>query len=242
MHLGTILIADSNKVSRRNIRKALPDKYFIIIEAANCARANDIVRNHPIDVILMSTTLADINNTSFIRDIRSQKKCSIIMIGSSKEGIKFLEQGADDYISSPINTDEILARVNAALRRTQKDKLQQHANVLCPTKAQKLSFGPWHINRLEYIIHDKNNVVCPLTLQEYNLLNLLICAHNKPLSRDEICLEMKKYNAYLTPRAVDIKISRIRKKIDNKGKGQKSLIQTIRGVGYRLAAPVEIIT
>lgn len=240
MHVGTIIVADENKQSRTAVRAALPDKYFIVIEAANSERLLDIIKTHPVDVMIISTTLACVKQASLIREIRQTTPNPVLVIGPPEDSIECLENGADDYICPPFKADEVLARINTSLRRMKKIKDSDKPLSNCPKKATQLKFGPWRINRIEFIIHDDKHNLCPLTLQEYNLLNLLIANSERPLSRDHICAEMKKHNAALTPRAVDIKISRIRKKIDPTD-AQHSFIQTVRGVGYRFIAPIEII-
>ena len=169
-----------------------------------------------------------INGIEVAKEIKSKSNLSdisIIMLTAKSEEddkIKGLNLGADDYITKPFSVKELLARVNAVLRRTAKDK----------EDVEEISdFGRLKINNVRHEVIVDNKII-NMTLKEYELLSILVKNKDKILEREKLLEKVWGYQQALETRTVDVHIRYLRKKIEVDDKNPK-YIETIRGIGYR---------
>ena len=139
------------------------------------------------------------------------------------ERVAGLEEGADDYLTKPFAFAELLARIRARLRRA-----------VAETESDVLRVGDLEIDRLHRQVRRAGRQV-ELTAREFDVLALLAQWRGQPVSRDLLAREVWKVNRRLTPldNVIDVHLSHLRDKID--GERETKLIQTVRGVGFRLA-------
>ena len=162
---------------------------------------------------------------SFLQYIRTISKTPILMLSAmkeTKERIKGLEIGADDYLGKPFEPQELLLRIEAILRRTDERHLKSSIDNKI-TKFGELIFDP----KLSIIWKQKFKIL--LTKKECELLNELIKLHGKPVNRN-----MLAKNLNLGSRRIDVTISRLRTKIENNPRNPIYIL-TIRGEGYSLS-------
>ena len=153
--------------------------------------------------------------------------------GSEIERVVGLEMGADDYLTKPFSTPELLARIRAILRRTQSlDTAPSNA------RHSILTFSGWVLNLGARRLQSADGTRVPLTGAEFDLL-VAFCEHpNRVLTRDQL-LDLTRGRAPAAfDRSVDIQVSRLRRKIEDDPK-DPSLIQTVRAGGYIFTAEVQ---
>jgi two-component system OmpR family response regulator len=170
------------------------------------------------------------------RWMRTQSEVPIIMLtamGEETDRIIGLELGADDYVAKPFNPRELLARVRAVLRRA-----GDAADRRLEQSAQPIRFSGWVLEPARRRLLNPEGVEVPLTGGEYDLLVALVERANRVLTRDMLLDLLRGRQAGPFDRAIDVAISRLRRKLEDDGRNAQ-IIKTVRGGGYVLAATVE---
>mgnify|MGYP002581004835 CR=1 FL=1 len=171
------------------------------------------------DLILLDLMLPKLNGLEICRRLRKVKNTPIIMLtarDSVMDKVSGLQMGADDYVSKPFAIEELLARIEALLRRV--NETNQVSN--------KLEFKDINVD-IEARIVKQDNEVVNLTTKEYELLDQLMKNQNKVLSRDNLLENIWGYDYEAETNVVDVYIRHLRSKLKNDG-----YIQTVRGIGY----------
>lgn len=171
------------------------------------------------DLILLDLMLPKLNGLEICRRLRKVKNTPIIMLiarDSVMDKVSGLQMGADDYVSKPFAIEELLARIEALLRRV--NETNQVSN--------KLEFKDINVD-IEARIVKQDNEVVNLTTKEYELLVQLMKNQNKVLSRDNLLENIWGYDYEAETNVVDVYIRHLRSKLKNDG-----YIQTVRGIGY----------
>ena len=146
-----------------------------------------------------------------------------------------LELGADDYLAKPFNPRELLARIRAVLRRAGGDAGAGGAK---EPPAKAIRFAGWTLEPARRRLLNPEGVEVPLTGGEYELLQVLVERPNRVLTRDMLMDLLRGRQAGPFDRAIDVAVSRLRRKLEDDGRNP-TLIKTVRGGGYVLAATVE---
>jgi two-component system OmpR family response regulator len=154
-------------------------------------------------------------------------------MGEETDRIIGLELGADDYVPKPFNPRELLARIRAVLRRA-GDGAGQRSE----PPARALRFGGWTLEPARRRLLNSDAAEVTLTGGEYDLLLALVERPNRVLTRDMLLDLLRGRQAGPFDRAIDVAISRLRRKLEDDGRNAQ-LIKTVRGGGYVLAASVE---
>ena len=157
------------------------------------------------------------------RDPLTETTPVIMLTAKADEGGKIagLDSGADDYVSKPFSPRELIARINAVLRRVARDELSKSIEV------DKLKFDP--------VGHRVSIAGTPINLAptEYRLLEFFLTHRERVYSRDQLLDYVWGGNVYLDERTVDVHIRRLRKAISVAG--HQNYVQTVRGAGYRFS-------
>ncbi len=182
-----------------------------------------------IDLLILDIMLPKEDGLSLCRRVRAASNVPIIMLtarGSEVDRVVGLEMGADDYLTKPFSTNELLARVRALLRRAQSVARAPRA----PARAL-LNFGGWKLDLASRRLSSSDGAQVPLTGGEYELL-VAFCEHpNRVLTREQLLDLTRGRNPALYDRSIDIQVSRLRRKIELNPK-DPLLIQTVRSGGY----------
>jgi two-component system OmpR family response regulator len=191
-----------------------------------------------IDLIILDIMLPREDGLSLCRRVRAASNVPIIMLtarGSEVERVVGLEMGADDYLTKPFSTHELLARIRAVLRRAQAVSRTPRDE-----RRSALSFAGWRLDLGTRRLQSADGTRVPLTGGEFELL-VAFCEHpNRVLTRDQL-LDLTRGRApALFDRSVDIQVSRLRRKIEPDPK-DPVIIQTVRAGGY-LFTPEVIAT
>lgn len=216
-----ILIVDDEARMRKLIKDFLAVKGFDILEAENGEKALEVFEKNKnkISLILLDVMMPKLDGWSVLRQIRQDSAVPIIMLtarGEEQDELFGFELGVDEYISKPFSPKILVARVEAILKRTNRDE-----------KKVK-DYGGIEINKEGRTVTVDGKIV-ELSLREYELLTYLVENENIALSRDKILNNVWNYDYYGDSRTIDSHIKKIRHKLGKKGK----YINTIRGVGYK---------
>ena len=183
---------------------------------------------------LLDYMLPGINGFEVLRHIRAYSRLPIIMLstsGDDNDRIAGLQIGADDCLTKPFNPLELVARINAVLRRTQIDPMRKQDR-------EVLIVGDIEIDGSTRTVRRAGEVV-PLTLVEYSLLEKFLSAAGRILERKGIIKEVLHRNPLPLDRSIDTHLSNLRRKLGHQVNGVER-IKTVRGVGYIYASPEEV--
>jgi two-component system, OmpR family, response regulator len=186
-----------------------------------------------VDLLILDIMLPKEDGLSLCRRVRAKGNLPVIMLtarGSEIDRVVGLEMGADDYLTKPFGSHELVARIKALLRRSQYPAHEPRSR---PRSTMK--FVDWRLDLVGRRLHSVDGTRVPLTSGEFELL-VAFCEHaNKVLTREQL-LEFTRGKSP-TDRSVDIQVSRLRRKIERDPK-DPALIQTVRSGGYIFAAEV----
>ena len=183
---------------------------------------------------VLDVMLPGINGFEVLRRIRSQSQLPIVMLtarGDDVDRIVGLEIGADDYLPKPFNPRELLARINAVLRRVRSDEQNEKPG------RETLTIGDIEMDNRTRTVH-RDGEALELTVVEYDLLEMLLQSPGRIVTRED--LVKKVLNRSLSPfeRSIDMHVSNLRKKLGHQVQGVER-IKTMRGVGYIYTPGVE---
>lgn len=219
------------------MRHYLEAEGYQILSAHSGAELLSKLESTAPDIILLDLILPDNDGLSLLGQIRSKCSAAVIVVSGKDETadrIVGLEMGADDYLTKPFEMRELSARIKAVLRRTGGGDAPANDKAAAGNlaKAPRLLFGGWVLDRRQYQLFDSEGKPADLTSGEFRLLEALVSAPHRVLSREQL-FELTRggsdFDSY--DRAIDIQIARIRKKLQDDPKNPE-LIKTVRGVGY----------
>jgi len=174
------------------------------------------------DIVILDVMLPDMDGFAVCRKLRETSRVPIVMLtarGDVTDRIVGLELGADDYLPKPFEPRELLARMQAVLRRGATGAADDRVRI-----------GPLEVNWTTSSARIKGQVL-PLTSAEFELLGLLVRNRGRVLSRDRIMDETRGIDWDAYDRSIDVLISRIRQKLGDDPR-QPAFIRTVRGLGY----------
>lgn len=230
-----ILVVEDDGAVRDLIAAILGNAGFLTETAEDGFSMQMALEKAPFDLMLLDLNLPDSDGLELARSLRRRTKMGIIIVSERsepEERAKGLEIGADDYIAKPFFPRELLARVRNVLDRTHgnDDLLVQSDNVVM--------FGAWTLDKTNRILISADGTSPALTPAEFDLLGFLASHPDQLLSRNALAEAVPEIGPESGERAVDILVSRLRKKIGDE-KGDTQLIETIRGHGYRFNSLVK---
>lgn len=229
MASAKILVVDDDPAIRNLILRFLSQKNYQMQSAHDGKTALALFEQFNPDLVILDVNLPDALGYNLCQEMQSRTDVFVLMLTSRADAAdkdKGFKQGADDYITKPFDLQELENRVAAILKRQR---------VVTATEQQRLVFDKLVIDpgRREVTI---DNEIVPLTALEFDLLHFLACHPGRVLRRSELIQEVWEYDYVGDQRVVDVHIGQIRKKIETDS-SQPSLIQTVRGVGYKFEAP-----
>ncbi len=228
---ATILLVDDDPLLRRSISFLLQQEGHQVILAATGAEALAAVRERRPDLVLLDLGLPDLGGVEVCRRLRQDTAAPVIMLtarGAEADKIVGLDAGADDYVTKPVGSGELAARVRAALRRG-----QAAANALPP--AERVVAGEVEVDTAAHRVRVRGSEVA-LSPREFALLQLLVSHAGRALDRAFIFQMVWGPAFYGDHSALDVYIRQLRRKIE-RDPDHPRLIETVRGVGYRFASP-----
>src|SRR3990167_819474 len=229
-HKSKILVVDDDMRLRDLLRRYLAEQGFNVVTAENAQAMNKLWLRERYDLLVLDLMLPGEDGLSICRRLRGSKDAlPIIMLtakGEDVDRIVGLEMGADDYLPKPFNPRELVARINAVLRRREAP-LPPGA----PSAAdESVAFGNMSVDLATRTLV-KDGTPISLTTGEFALLKVLATHPRVPLSRDKL-MELARGREYeVFDRSIDVQVSRLRKMIE-KDPAHPTHIQTVWGFGY----------
>ena len=220
----TVLIVDDEENIAELLRLYLEKEGYNTLTASDGGAAVTLFRMHAPDLVLLDIMLPVMDGWAVCRTIRAESRVPIIMLtakGETIDKVSGLKMGADDYIAKPFEMKEVLARIEAVLRRTES---------VAAEKPRKLTFDKLVIDldAFELIVDGKKVDTPP---KEMELLYHLASSPNRVYTRNQLLDEVWGFDYFGDSRTVDVHIKRLREKLE--GVSDQWALKTVWGVGYK---------
>ncbi|HYH38800.1 MAG TPA: response regulator transcription factor [Azospirillum sp.] len=230
-----IYVVDDDPDVRDLLRTTLGGFGYTVSVFGSGKAGKAAIRREPPDVAIVDLGLPDMDGLTLVRELWEDVRFGVIVLtgrGDVSDRVLGLELGADDYIVKPFEPRELVARVNTVIRR--REQLMAAGR---GTTAAKARFAGWTFDIGDLTLTSDDGRKETLTAAEAALLNALLKAPRRVLSREQLQSEELDRGDLPFERAVDVRISRIRKKLEPDPRSPK-LIRTVYGAGYLFAADV----
>ena len=212
-----ILLVEDNKSITKALKYNLEQNKYIVISAENVAQALQLLEKEKIDLIILDVTLPDGNGFDLYKIIHKKYNISTIFLTAKDDEndiVKGLELGAEDYVTKPFSTRELLARINKIMLRNKKKNIIKIKDITCD---------------LDKMCVYKNNKELIFSSLELKILMLLFTNINKAISREYIIEKIWDWTGNdVYDNTVTVYMKRIRQKLGT------PIITTVKGVGYRI--------
>ncbi len=239
-HVDHILIVDDDREIRDLVSSYLTKNGLRTSTAADGRQMRSFLDANTVDLIVLDVMMPGQDGLALCRELRAgkHKATPILMLtarSDEMDRVIGLEMGADDYLSKPFAARELLARINAVLRRTR----MLPPNLQISEAGQILTFGAWRLDTVRRHLLDAQETEVALSGAEYRLLRVFIDHPQRVLNRDQLLNLTQGRDAELFDRSIDLLVSRLRQRLGDDAR-EPTYIKTVRSEGYVLAVPVEI--
>jgi two-component system phosphate regulon response regulator PhoB len=220
------MIVDDEPDIREVMRFALEEGGFRTLEAGHADDARKLLGEQP-DLVLLDWMLPGRSGLELAAQLKHSSRTRalpIIMIsarGEEEDRVRGLDTGADDYITKPFSPREMVARVNAVLRRSRADEA-----------SDQIEIGGLTLDHISHRV-SANGVAIEIAPTEYRLLHFFMTHTDRAFSRAQLLDHVWGDHVYVEERTVDVHVRRLRKALEKTG--HEELLQTVRGVGYRFS-------
>ena len=231
-----ILVVDDDMRLCRLLRRYLQEEGFRARIALNGAEMRRLMALEPPALVLLDLMLPGEDGFSLARELRASSEVAIIMLTAREDTVDKvvgLELGADDYVTKPFDSRELLARMRSVLRRKGKADGASRAD-----KGTLACFAGWRLDLGAYELTAPDGHSVSLTANEFHLLVALVERCNRVMSRDDITELIAEREWTPDDRSVDVLVGKLRRKLADDAHAPR-LIHTVRGVGYKLSASVD---
>jgi two-component system phosphate regulon response regulator PhoB len=225
--MATILIVDDEPDIREFIRFTLEEADFGVLEAAHADDARKLINTESPDLLLLDWMLPGRSGLELAQQLKQNPKSRhlpVIMVsarGEEEDRVKGLNTGADDYVTKPFSPRELVARINAVLRRAKAEAV-----------ADDVEIAGLRIDNLSHRISAGGRPI-EIAPTEYRLLHFFMTHADRAFSRSQLLDQVWGDQVYVEERTVDVHVRRLRKALEETGHDR--LLQTVRGVGYRFS-------
>ena len=226
--MSKILIVEDEASFSEALAFLLGKEGFECLVADNGRKALDIFAKEGADLILLDLMIPEVSGVEVCRTIRTTSQVPIIMLTAKDaeiDKVVGLELGADDYVTKPYSSRELIARIKAVLRRGTPDDGSIQDQDLMEVGPVKLNIGKHQVS--------VNGIPVSLPLKEFELLEFLMRNSGRVLTRSQLIDRVWGGDYYGDTKTLDVHIKRLRAKIEA-DPANPVLIQTIRGLGYKL--------
>jgi len=225
--MKVLLVEDDRKILAF-VKKGLKEQGFLVDACENGNDGYDLASEQAYDVIVLDIMLPGRDGLSILRGLREDKITVPVILLTARsalqERVEGLNLGADDYLSKPFYMEELLARIHAVTRRAAGDQmsLMQAGHLTVNLITREVRLGKEKVE---------------LTVREFSLMELLMRSPGRVFTRTQILEHVWGYDFDPQTNVVDVYVRRLRSKVDVKP--DSPLIETVRGVGYRMIKPGE---
>ena len=232
MHTS-ILVVGLDAATRSQVALSCENKGYLVRVADSARAAEDAIRGEMSDMLIVDSKLPDRPGIEFLRELRRTgrtRNTPVIVLTAEDEreqGIRYLDSGADDYVMMPLYWRELVSRMEAVLRRSLPEKSRQ-----------RFTHGPLSVDLGSCEIRANGRLV-RMGPSEYRLLSFFICNARNTHTRIQLLDRIWGDHVFHEDRTIDVHVMRTRRAL--KPYGLDWIIETVRGVGYRMA-PVDEVT
>ncbi len=223
-----ILVVEDEQVLCQQIKQFFADKGFAVDTANTASDGFYLATEYPIDVAVIDIGLPDYSGVELIKKLREKKNTLPVLLLTARsrwqDKVEGLEAGADDYLAKPFHYEELMARVNALIRRSQgkAHPVLSFANIRLDTLSQDVTV---------------DDELIDLTAFEYKVLEYLLFRRGEVVSKSVLTEHIYDEDFDRDSNVIEVFIGRLRKKIDPQGVTKP--IETLRGRGYRIPAQTD---
>lgn len=217
-----LLLVEDEKVLRESLSSALKDAGFVVDAVGDGEEGLYYGKEYPIDVAIVDLGLPAMSGMELISALRAAEKKFPILILTARDRwqdkVNGLESGADDYVVKPFHTEEVLARINALMRRQGgwAESILRAGPISLDTRAQQVAVGEQNVD---------------LTTYEYKVLEHLMMSSGKVVSKTELTESLYEQDFERDSNVIEVFVGRLRRKLDPDNTIKP--IETLRGRGYR---------
>ncbi|MEM7263762.1 MAG: response regulator transcription factor [Planctomycetota bacterium] len=235
MKTSTVLIVEDDRAIRRGLVDALAFGGFETIECEDGTLGLERALSADLDLVLLDVMLPGVNGLEILDAVRKARPTLPVILvtarGDEDDRVRGLQKGADDYIVKPFSAREVIARVEAVLRRS--------PSRIAPCEEIRIAGRTIRVDRREVTLPTGEQR--HLSEKEAEIVRYLASAAGRPVTRDELLQRVWGLNPRgLSTRTVDMHVARLREKLDDAPGSEIAVIQTVRGKGYLLADGAEI--
>ena len=226
-----ILLVEDDPGLMRQLRELLDEQRYLVDGAATGTGALDKIFAESYDLILLDIMLPGVDGLTILQEMRQAGITTPVLLLTAKNSVddrvKGLDYGADDYLAKPFSAAELLARIRALLRRPGRecDTLLTAGEIVLDTVSRQVS---------------RAGETLDLTPKEFSLLEFLFYNKGRPVSRITLAEHVwgDDFDPFTMSNTIDVHIKNLRQKIDRQAV-EKSLIKTVRGVGFMIREQVQ---
>ncbi|UPJ84964.1 response regulator transcription factor (plasmid) [Bradyrhizobium sp. 183] len=232
--IGCVTIVDNDLDLIQSMDEHLRSNNLCTALAGTLAEA--LTRYNNVEVTIVNMNLVRHNGFELLRDLRDRADVPIIVVGSRRDeqyAVTWLDAGADEYLTTPLSMDRLLAHINALSRRRFSFTVGMRSRV----QGGQWRFGGWELRLKSRKLYDPSGTSVPLTPAEYSLLVTFVEAAERPLSR-EYLQRATRVHGEILDRSIDVQVLRLRRKLEGDASAPP-LIKTVRGVGYLFSMQTE---
>ena len=220
-----ILVVEDERRIANSIKKGLEQETYAVDVTYKGTDGFDLASTEGYDLIILDVMLPEMDGISICKELRKNSiHTPILMLtakGQLQDKVEGLNCGADDYLTKPFAFEELLARIRALTRRPKSS-----LNTILTVSDLRLDSNHFRAER--------RGIPIKLSHKEFSLLEYLMRNTGKILSKDQIISHVWNYDADILPNTVEVYMKNLRSKIDYPFNGEKPLIHTIRGFGYKI--------
>ncbi len=225
----TILLVDDDAALLEVTSIVLASEGYRVVTAEDGTEALRALDGEDLDLVILDVMLPRMSGFEVLKKMREQSDVPVVLLTAKSQSVDKvvgLELGADDYITKPFDTKELLARIKAVLRRFGREGRGREG---------MLRLGPLELDPGAYTV-SRDGKSLELTPTEFKILALLMRRPGQALTRAQISEAVSTGSHYLASRYIDVHISRLRAKVE-RDPSRPEIIQTVPSVGYRAARP-----
>jgi DNA-binding response OmpR family regulator len=239
-HVDHILIVDDDREIRELVSGYLKKNGLRATAVPDGRQMRAFLDTDSVDLIILDVMMPGDDGLVLCRQLRAgkHKATPILMLtarNDETDRIIGLELGADDYLVKPFAARELLARINAVLRRTR----MLPPNLQVTETGRLLKFGAWRLDTVARHLLDEDGTVIALSGAEYRLLCVFVDHPQRVLNRDQLLNLTQGREAEIFDRSIDLLVSRLRQRLRDDAR-EPAYIKTVRSEGYVLSMPVEV--
>ncbi|NIE78407.1 response regulator [Pantoea sp. Tr-811] len=240
-HMDHILIVDDDREIRELVGNYLRKNGLRASLMADGRQMRSFLETNRVDLIVLDIMMPGDDGLVLCRELRAgkHKATPVLMLtarNDETDRIIGLEMGADDYLVKPFAARELLARINAVLRRTR----MLPPNLVVSEAGRLLAFGDWRLDTTARHLLDREDTIVALSGAEYRLLRVFVDHPQRVLSRDQLLNLTQGRDADLFDRSIDLLVSRLRQRLGDDAR-DPAYVKTVRSEGYVFSFAVQIL-